>query len=257
MKELTESELSNLSREDRYQYYDDLNAYKWSVKTYEAKDIDIKSSQEFYANRRGIEGITIEEELDAVTNPKKGNEKFTFFWITKSPFSQWHKSKFFATSCLNEGISDLYEVKRKHILDDLFPYDNQEYTSTEQFMMYHKAMIFLDREIAQQIMKTDDVRKIKELGRQVKNYNEYVWKYFRSKVVYEGNKAKFTQNEELKQALFATKGTTLVEAAPNDIIWGIGLAEDDPRALKRKTWLGKNLLGEILTQIRTELMGEY
>lgn len=180
------------------------------------------------------------------------DELFTFFWVTKSPFSQWNKSSFNATTFIYGNN----ETKAK-ALQNLFSLDAQEYSSAEQFMMYHKAMIFLDREIAQQIMQTDDVRKIKNLGRQVKNYNEYVWKYFRSKVVYEGNKAKFTQNEELKQALFATKGTTLVEAAPNDIIWGIGLSEDDPRALKRETWLGKNLLGEILTQIRIELMGEY
>jgi ribA/ribD-fused uncharacterized protein len=282
MKELNELELSNLSREDRYKYYDDLNAYKWSIKTLDEKDRDIRSSQEFYANRRGIEGMNLEEELEIILNPNfspddykqwfttsfndriaisqsiaKSSEIFTFFWITKSPFSQWHKSKFTATTCLNEGIFDLFDQKKKHILQNLFPFDVQEYSSAEQFMMYHKAMIFLDREIAKQIMNTDDVRKIKNLGRQVKNYNEDVWKYFRSKIVYEGNKAKFIQNEELKKALFKTKGTTIVEAAPNDTIWGIGLTEDEPRALKRKTWLGKNLLGEILTQIRFELMGEY
>jgi ribA/ribD-fused uncharacterized protein len=282
MKELNELELSNLSREDRYKYYDDLNAYKWSIKTLDEKDRDIRSSQEFYANRRGIEGMNLEEELEIILNPNfspddykqwfttsfndriaisqsiaKSSEIFTFFWITKSPFSQWYKSKFTATTCLNEGIFDLFDQKKKHILQNLFPFDVQEYSSAEQFMMYHKAMIFLDREIAKQIMNTDDVRKIKNLGRQVKNYNEDVWKYFRSKIVYEGNKAKFIQNEELKKALFKTKGTTIVEAAPNDTIWGIGLTEDEPRALKRKTWLGKNLLGEILTQIRFELMGEY
>lgn len=180
------------------------------------------------------------------------SELFTYFWITKSPFSQWHKSIFSATTF----ISGDAETKEK-ALQNLFPIDVQGYSSAEQFMMYHKAMIFLDREIACQIMQTDDVRKIKNLGRQVKNYDEYVWKYFRSKVVYEGNKAKFTQNEVLKEALFATKGTTLVEAAPNDTIWGIGLPEDDPRAKKRETWQGKNLLGEILTQLRVDLMGEY
>lgn len=180
------------------------------------------------------------------------NELFLFFWITKSPFSQWHKSKFTATSFLVGN-----KETREKAIQNLFPLDVQEYSSAEQFMMYHKAMIFLDREIALQIMKTDDVRKIKELGRQVKNYDENVWQYFRSDVVYTGNKAKFTQNDKLKQALFATKGATLVEAAPNDNIWGIGLADDDPRALKRESWLGKNLLGEILTRIRVELMEEY
>jgi ribA/ribD-fused uncharacterized protein len=260
MKELSESELSNLSRKERYMYYDDLSIFKWSVNSFEEKDNDILSSQEFFANRRGIEDMNLEEQLETSlieSRINKSEELFTFFWITKSPFSQWHKCTFTATTSLNEGINDLRDTKKRHILQDLFPFDVQEYSSAEQFMMYHKAMIFLDREIAQQIMQTADVRKIKELGRQVKNYDEYVWKYFRSKVVYEGNKAKFTQNEKLKKALFATKGTTIVESAPNDTIWGIGLSEDDSRALKRKNWLGKNLLGEILTQIRIELMGKY
>jgi ribA/ribD-fused uncharacterized protein len=61
----------------------------------------------------------------------------------------------------------------------------------------------------------------------------------------------------LKKVLFSTKGTTLVEAAPNDTIWGIGLSKEDPRALNRETWLGKNLLGEILTNLRVVLMGVY
>lgn len=64
-------------------------------------------------------------------------------------------------------------------------------------MMYHKAIVFLDRDTAQKIMSTNDVREIKELGRQVKNFDENVWRYFRGKVVYEGNKSKFTQNDAL------------------------------------------------------------
>ncbi|PSL44259.1 ribA/ribD-fused uncharacterized protein [Chitinophaga niastensis] len=180
-------------------------------------------------------------------------ELFTFFWATKSPFSQWHSAHFKATTFIGAANEEAVEK----LLAGAFPVSEQRYSSAEQFMMYHKAMLFLDRTTAKQIMSTNDVRNIKELGRQVKHFDENVWKYHRSNIVYEGNKAKFTQNEALKEALLATQGTTLVEAAPNDTIWGIGLTQDDVGAQRRETWSGKNLLGEILTQIRVELMGEY
>jgi ribA/ribD-fused uncharacterized protein len=172
-------------------------------------------------------------------------EKFTFFWETKSPFSQWHKC-LFETNIGNEITS------RNISANQTF-----KFTSAEQCMMYSKAMLFLDNDIAEKILVINDVKRIKQLGRKVNFFDHDVWDFNRNSIVYEVNKAKFTQNEELKEALFFTKGSTLVEAAPNDTIWGIGLTADDPRALKRNTWLGKNLLGEILTQLRTDLMGEY
>lgn len=47
---------------------------------------------------------------------------------------------------------------------------------------------------------------------------------------------------------------TLVEASPMDRIWGIGLAKEDHRAWNKKTWRGQNLLGEVLTRVRDNLM---
>ena len=66
----------------------------------------------------------------------------------------------------------------------------------------------------------------------------------------------FSQNAELKEALFATRGTTLVEAAPRDTIWGIGLGAKNPKARSRQEWRGKNWLGQILTEVREELMAK-
>ena len=40
-----------------------------------------------------------------------------------------------------------------------------EFSSMEQYMMYGKAMCFHDETIAKQILQTDDVTRIKELGR--------------------------------------------------------------------------------------------
>ncbi|QLE03059.1 NADAR family protein [Galbibacter sp. BG1] len=183
-------------------------------------------------------------------------EKFTFFWETTSPFSQWHKSKFTASTCLIQGVQ-MNKLKREYVLQNQFPSDVQEYSSAEQFMMYHKAIIFLDVESAKKIMSTNNVRKIKELGRNVSGFNEEVWRFYRSQIVLEGNRAKFEQNLYLKEELLKTRGTTLVEASPNDNIWGIGLKADNIKAYSRETWEGLNLLGEILTILRIEFDEEY
>ena len=64
----------------------------------------------------------------------------------------------------------------------------------------------------------------------------------------------FSQNEHLKKALFDTAGSTLVEASPRDRRWGIGLGKDNEKALSRDTWRGTNWLGQVLTEVREELM---
>ena len=94
----------------------------------------------------------------------------------------------------------------------------------------------------------------KALGRDVSQYDEATWVAARRSVVYRGNLAKFQQNPAMRDKLFATQGTTLVEASPKDRIWGIGLDRKDPRAQRRETWLGKNLLGEVLTELRDNLL---
>ena len=92
------------------------------------------------------------------------------------------------------------------------------YTSMEQYMMHQKAVVFGDNEIAKQILATNDVGYIKELGRKVSGYRDNVWNGVRQIIVYEGLMAKFTQNPELKRALLDTGNAVLAEAAVNDRI---------------------------------------
>lgn len=103
-------------------------------------------------------------------------------------------------------------------------------------------------------MAASHPREQKDLGREVASYNDAKWRAVARDSVYKGNYAKFSQIPEFKDALLATKGTTLVEASRKDRIWGIGLDKDDPNALNRATWLGTNWLGEVLTKVRDDLI---
>ncbi len=155
-------------------------------------------------------------------------ERFTFFFRPEAPFSQWYPAR--------------------------FELGGHVFGCAEQYMMYGKATLFGDAEVAAQILEATAPRQHKALGRKVRNFEDAVWKARREQIVGDGSRAKFTQNPELRQALLDTAGTVLVEASPFDRIWGIGLAATDRRADDPSQWRGHNLLGKILTRLRDELL---
>ena len=134
-----------------------------------------------------------------------------------------------------------------------FCVDKISYSSMEQYMMYQKALLFHDMEIAEQILNTSNVGKIKALGRSVQHYEDGVWNGMRQIIVYQGLSQKFQQNIELKEKLLATQEHLLAECAVQDKIWGIGLSMKDERRLYPEQWQGQNLLGFALMCVRSTL----
>jgi len=162
---------------------------------------------------------------------------FHFFWGhdrnrigDKAVFSQWYPSTFVA-----DGIT--------------FP-------TAEHWMMYQKATLFGDDKIAYEMLQNPFPGPVKDLGRQVKGFNEEVWDREKVGIVRLGNILKFTQSGELEDILLATGDTILVEASPYDRIWGIGLSEKSPHATDPSRWKGQNLLGYVLMDVRSIVRGE-
>lgn len=163
---------------------------------------------------------------------KFSSDDFVFFWghedreqgTTKVCLSQWFRCSFVV--------------------------DGQYYNCAEQYMMAEKARIFGDEETRQQILSEYSQMAMKKLGRKVRNYDDTIWKEMRFDVVVKGNFAKFSQNDELRDFLISTEGKILVEASPKDNVWGIGLEESSPMALRPSEWLGENLLGFALMEVR-------
>jgi len=130
-----------------------------------------------------------------------------------------------------------------------FLVDGVQYNCIEQWMMSEKAKVFKDNETYAKIMGTLVPREQKAFGREVKGYDDEVWAKVRYNIVLRGIVQRFLQNNPSR--LLDTKGLTLVEASPEDKIWGVGLGENDPRIENQETWLGQNLLGKALTEART------
>ena len=127
------------------------------------------------------------------------------------------------------------------------------FTSAEQYMMYHKALTFHDDRMAEAILNTEDVAKIKQYGRQVANYDDTVWSAVRYNVVRQAVYLKFTQNKQLYYLLKTTGDDILCECAVHDRVWGIGLSMTDPKRFDPKKWRGMNLLGKALMDVRAML----
>lgn len=180
--------------------------------------------------------LDIESLQDAV---RKGlRPKLLFFW--------GHTSKSggaFGKECLSQWYGAPFSLGGR-----LFP-------TAEHYMMFQKATLFGDQDTAEQIMAAPSPGAAKALGRAVRGFVEETWAERRLQIVADGNEAKFGQNPELRGFLAKTGDRVLVEASPTDRIWGIGLAEDDPRANDPLSWRGLNVLGFALMIARLRLAG--
>ncbi len=133
-------------------------------------------------------------------------------------------------------------------------YNGNIFQTAEHLMMFNKAELFEDFETRNEILKSKTPKEAKKLGRSIKNFNQKVWDECKYRIVERGNILKFTQHQDLFKELFATRSKILVEASPYDKIWGIGLSVEDPKSLDPNQWLGENLLGFILTDVRDTLI---
>jgi ribA/ribD-fused uncharacterized protein len=133
--------------------------------------------------------------------------------------------------------------------------DGTELGSAEHWMMWRKALLFGDAEVADQVLAARTPAEAKDLGRRVRGFDDDVWTDHRWEVVVAGSVLKFGADPVLRDYLLGTRNRVLVEASPRDRIWGIGLAADSPYAEQPGHWRGLNLLGFALMEARARLNG--
>jgi ribA/ribD-fused uncharacterized protein len=165
---------------------------------------------------------------------------FFFFW-GHTPKQEGVTDK----SCLSQWFPQPFEV------------DEVMYATAEHWMMAGKAKLFNDAEALSKILATPKPGTAKAIGREVRNFDDKVWKQHAYDIVVEGSYHKFSQNESLKNFLLRTGNKIIVEASPRDCIWGIGLSQSSEKAMSPSTWRGTNLLGFALMEARDRLLNQH
>ena len=129
----------------------------------------------------------------------------------------------------------------------------KRFSTSEHWIMWQKARVMGDFASAEVVLKANDPKLAKVLGRKVSPYDEYLWRDVREQLAYVGIREKFLQNPDIARELLVTGNAVLAEASPVDRIWGVGIAEDDPGFADMTGWKGENLQGRICMRVRADL----
>ena len=133
--------------------------------------------------------------------------KYVTFWKAdegeeNNIFSQWYKGK-------------------------PFEINGRSYITAEQYMMSEKALLFNDLDMYSKIMKEPDPYLCKKMGRQVRNFDAYIWNKAFREIIFHGNLGKLQSDIEIVDALLNTGNAVLIEASPYDDIYGAGMKRAD------------------------------
>jgi len=123
-------------------------------------------------------------------------------------------------------------------------------------MMFVKAVMFEDVEIATKILDNNSPKEQKALGRMVKNFDAVQWTAVGVDFVSNILVHKFRQNPKLLKILLDTGDKHIVEASPYDNVWGIKMGVNHKDILDETKWQGTNYLGVSLMNARKILRNE-
>ena len=117
--------------------------------------------------------------------------------------------------------------------------DGERWPTTEH---YFQAQKFEDEAYRRKIRGTPSPMQAARLGRDRKQALRRDWESAKDGIMRKAVLAKFAQHEELRALLLSTGDAMLVEHTANDGYWGDG-----------GDGSGRNMLGQILMQVRAEL----
>ena len=155
----------------------------------------------------------------------------TLFYTSMSPFS------------------NMYRVN--------FNLDDADWICTEQYYSYKMAQHAGDPIAMRDIRNAQSGRECKAITKRLTELDRQRWNECAPEVLSNAVRAKFTQNQRLRDLLIDTGENILGEANPHCSYWGIGKSMKKREAFDHKSWPeGSNVMGQILMDLREQLKND-
>jgi hypothetical protein len=183
------------------------------------------------------------EGAEEKPKPKKKTIK------VKEPAEPLPEPAFFFSG--NPALTEFKEFSNMH--EAPMQINGITFPTVEHYFQWSKAKQFGDATASEKIMKTSSPKSVKALGKKVVGFKEDEWNEKKNEIMRTALRAKFTQHPELLAKLRSTGSRPIGEANPRDKYWGIGTSSDTSKAKDPAKWPGKNVLGKLLEELRTEL----
>ena len=189
----------------------------------------------------------VEEEKPKVEEEKPKKKKLVKIKAVDAEPAPEPVFFFSGNPALNETLfmSNMFEAPMQ-IEGTTFP-------TVEHYFQWSKAKQFGDAASQAKILKTASAKSVKAYGKKVTPFDAEVWKEKAVQVMKAALKAKFMQHPDLLAKLRATGDRPIAEADPRGKYWGIGTSADTSKAKDPTRWPGQNMMGKLLTELRTEL----
>lgn len=132
----------------------------------------------------------------------------------------------------------------------LDPEFGARWPTSEHAFMARKARLFGDDAAIEALKKAASPQAAKAIGRRVRGFDAARWDAASQDAMRQALRLKFAL-PHFEAALLATGERELVEAAPWDRLWGIGMDAQKAAVTPRSQW-GRNWLGLALMDVRAE-----
>ncbi len=233
-------------------------AEEYAAMSQDEKDDEFRGSAIYYARDHNF--FTLKDEYEMVN--RVGNFATSGInYLPEADDPELHRRLTRRVEYMSPGEKFTFYAGEDSFLASCFisPFtvDDDRFTSFLHYITYEKAKLFRDRNIYDDILKCTDQKRLKELNHAVKYFIDIVWDMMVPRIFRKGLQCKFSQNSNLYNELLNTSGTTIVLADDKEKVWSCGLGPDDKRINDRKQWTGMNLMGELITEIRSEFTGTY